>query len=332
MLSPEQNKSGPSHPVGEDTESGSTSGGLGTGLTDRTERMTCSPDRRDVFDRIIGSDERMGKLRQTLTLLHGGGGTGKSRPMRMITLVLRQHGIDTVNTCPTGVGACHLVNGKTFHSAFKTFRKGNLNLGLLRLTLTENVGLIVIDEASMFCAEFLVLLDQRLWAIYNCDQVFGGRSLLLVGDFLQLEVTGGTPLCKGLYMTTTSDALLSARILFRLFSIYFLETQHRAAACAAQRSNISACRALPSFYPSGQRWTEEDAALFRPMPDAVVAALTNELTARDVENDQDWMDSLTILVTSSADKAILTSCTVQLFAKKQTNAFSLEKAAPAGFT
>lgn len=73
--------------------------------------------------------------------------------MGLITKVLKRHRIDAVNMCPTGIGACHLVNGKTFHSAFKMFRKINISpndLELLRLTFTDKVSVIVVDEVSMF--------------------------------------------------------------------------------------------------------------------------------------------------------------------------------------
>lgn len=147
------------------------------------ERHRCSADQRKVFDRIIGSIEPNGRLRQTLTTLHGGGGTGKSALIRAIVNVLQRHQIDTVSTCPTGIGASHLKNGRTFHSAFKTFRKGDLSendLALLRLTFTSRVQLIVVDEMSMLSAEFMNLLDTRLRQIYRNNLRFGGRSVLLV--------------------------------------------------------------------------------------------------------------------------------------------------------
>ncbi|KAI9993974.1 hypothetical protein PInf_016503 [Phytophthora infestans] len=114
--------------------------------------------------------------------------------MRKIIKVLRENGSSSVNTCPTGIGACHLVNVKTFHSAFKVFRREGVSrndLELLRLTFTDRVGVVVVDEVSMFSAEFLVLLDHRLRTVYKNNIVFGGRSIILVGDFLQLDVIAG---------------------------------------------------------------------------------------------------------------------------------------------
>jgi hypothetical protein len=49
--------------------------------------------------------------------------------------------------------------------------------------------MVLVDEVSMLNAQFLVLLDIRLRSIYNSDQIFGGISTLLIGDFIQLPVT-----------------------------------------------------------------------------------------------------------------------------------------------
>ncbi len=54
--------------------------------------------------------------------------------------------------------------------------------------------MIVVDEVSMLSAQFLVLLDTRLGSMYKSDQTFGGISILLIGDFIQLLVTTGRDL------------------------------------------------------------------------------------------------------------------------------------------
>ncbi|EEY61259.1 uncharacterized protein PITG_01520 [Phytophthora infestans T30-4] len=184
------------------------------------------------------------------------------------------------------------------------------DLELLRLTFTDRVGVVVVDEVSMFSAEFLVLLDHRLRTVYKNNIVFGGRSIIL------LDVIAGVPLCKVLYMNTRSDVLLSARALFRQFKVFFLHTQHRAATCQLQLANLAACRALPRFIPSGQRWTESESAEFRPMTADVVKSLTPKLTMEDVLNGPAWLDETTVIVTSNVDKAILTAPAAALFADR----------------
>jgi hypothetical protein len=54
--------------------------------------------------------------------------------------------------------------------------------------------MVMVDKVSMLSTQFLVLLDTRLQSIYNSDQTFGGISILLIGDFIQLPVTTGCDL------------------------------------------------------------------------------------------------------------------------------------------
>ena len=55
-----------------------------------------------------------------LVLLHAGGGTGKTFVTGKIFEELFMRGEICHCTCPTGVGASHLQQGRTFHSVFKT--------------------------------------------------------------------------------------------------------------------------------------------------------------------------------------------------------------------
>jgi hypothetical protein len=54
--------------------------------------------------------------------------------------------------------------------------------------------MVMVDEVSMLSAQFLVLLDTGLQSMYNSDQTFGGISILLIVDFIQLPVRTGRDL------------------------------------------------------------------------------------------------------------------------------------------
>ena len=108
-----------------------------------------------------------------------------------------------ISTCPTGAGAVHMRNGRTFASALRTHIKDDLGpqqVAEMRLIFDKNVAVIVVDEVSMFSGENLSLLDRRLRQLYSPSKVFGGMSVLLVGDFLQLRVIGGVDLYKVMYV------------------------------------------------------------------------------------------------------------------------------------
>jgi hypothetical protein len=100
--------------------------------------------------------------------------------------------------CPTGVGASHLPQGQTFHSIFMTWTP-NLSAGTAIDEIFKSLGgnqlkMVMADEVSMLSAQFLILLDTRLRSMYTSDQTFGGISILLIGDFIQLLVIIGCDL------------------------------------------------------------------------------------------------------------------------------------------
>ena len=56
----------------------------------------------------------------------------------------------------------------------------------------QDLELIVIDEISMVSSDMLYKLNERLRQIfYPCEDVFGGKSIMLVGDLLQLKPVRG---------------------------------------------------------------------------------------------------------------------------------------------
>ncbi len=103
---------------------------------------------------------------QKLVFLHTGEGTGKTFvTCNIFEELARQHEICRC-TCPTGVGALHLPQGQTFHSVFKTWTP-SLSAGTAIDEIFKSLGgnqlkMVVVNEVSMLCAQFLVLLDTRL--------------------------------------------------------------------------------------------------------------------------------------------------------------------------
>jgi hypothetical protein len=119
-----------------------------------------------------------------------------------------------------------------------------------------------------------------------------------------------------LYVDSDSTVHISARVLFGKFRVFFLTQQHRAADCSVQQANLEACRQLPPFYPCGSKYTSQEERLFRPITNVLLQSITRELTSTDFVNDPAWYDEMTILVTGNVDKAVLTSCTSRLFARR----------------
>ena len=151
-------------------------------------------------------------IRPYRIFLSGPGGVGKSHVIRIIqsdTLkILRLSGalepddIVVLLTAPTGVAAFN-IGGMTLHSAFllgcskfSTFQPlGADRLNTLRSRLSH-LALLIIDEISMVGSTMLLEIHKRLQQIkgVGSDVLFGGISILAVGDLYQLPPVGQSPL------------------------------------------------------------------------------------------------------------------------------------------
>ena len=141
--------------------------------------------------------------------LSGPGGVGKSHVIKLIhsdTLKLLKlsdtFDVVVLLTAPTGVAALN-INGMTLHSALLLGRSkysGFQPLSHDRLntlqTKLSRLMLLIIDEVSMVGCNMLREIHKRLKQIKGVsdDAVFGGVSILPVGDLYQLPPVGQAPL------------------------------------------------------------------------------------------------------------------------------------------
>ena len=101
----------------------------------------------------------------SFTFIHALGGAGKSFTMRRIVHEMENRGKKTVSMCPTGVGAGELTRGRTLYTGLMIWLPKELSMddiSKLKITFDETVGLIIVDEVSMFSAQHFNLLDHRL--------------------------------------------------------------------------------------------------------------------------------------------------------------------------
>src|SRR3954453_2825554 len=95
---------------------------------------------------------------------------------------------------PTGVAAFN-INGTTIHSKLSIpIKNKDLDLKDEQLKQLQNrledVQYVIIDEKSMVRCRMLALIDMRLrqaFLNYN-NEAFGGRSVIMIGDFDQLSL------------------------------------------------------------------------------------------------------------------------------------------------
>ena len=166
------------------------------------------------------------KVNPPMLVVQGGAGAGKSLLIKSMgqwfEKELQQSGDDpnkpyVLITAFTGTAAAN-VDGMTLHSAFN-FNFGNEFLSLgdkirdAKREQLKNLRIVIIDEFSMLKADMFYQLDLRLRELkQNTEEVFGGCSLILLGDILQLRPVMGRyifeqPLCVDYHLPHLIDPL-----------------------------------------------------------------------------------------------------------------------------
>jgi hypothetical protein len=91
--------------------------------------------------------------------------------------------------------AAHNVGGMTAHNAFSLImaESGELShkispeaLNTLRVKLAK-LKLVIVDEISMMGSKTFEKIDARLRQVFQTNRSFGGRSVIVLGDFQQLR-------------------------------------------------------------------------------------------------------------------------------------------------
>ncbi|CAG8821888.1 19167_t:CDS:1, partial [Cetraspora pellucida] len=148
-------------------------------------------------------------------IIMGTAGTGKSYLIKAIRgLLMQMTGIESMSPvlvlAPTGVAAFN-INGRTIHSALSIAinSTNNLDIDSERLKQLQerlrSVKYLIIDEKSMVGHRLLALIDMRLCQAFpeQTNELFGGRSVIMVGDFGQLPPVLDLPM----YIDVKKDAL-----------------------------------------------------------------------------------------------------------------------------
>ena len=161
-------------------------------------------DQKRVVDKIV--DSVCNNDKAIHLIVSGQGGTGKSRIINILSRVVStrftSHLIPVAVTAPTGLAAFN-ISGTTIHRLLSLpvehgkpadyYRLNHDTLNVLRNTL-HGLKLLVVDESSMLSSLTLMYVHLRLTEIMSSDEIFGGISVVLFGDFLQLPpVKGNQP-------------------------------------------------------------------------------------------------------------------------------------------
>ena len=176
----------------------------------------------------------------TVTIVHGGAGSGKSTVINILKqwcqLILQQSRGDQecpyiIVAAPTGTAAAK-VRGQTMHSAFG-FSFGNEHFSLSdkvrdkKRNLLKYLKIVIIDEISMVKSDQQFQLDKRLREItQKVTKMFGGLKIFYFGDIMQLKP------CMGRYIfdePTNADFKIQFHLEthWKHYEVITLEENHR---------------------------------------------------------------------------------------------------------
>ena len=133
--------------------------------------------------------------KQLFLRMEGEGGTGKSYTIDSWCNLLD---LGTYFVAAFTGKAAHLVQGFTIHQMLNIIPNETKELSNVALRSLQdrfkNIKFIIIDEYSMVGCKLFYLIDKRLRQAKNSDLPFGGLTVLLAGDYLQLVPVGDTAL------------------------------------------------------------------------------------------------------------------------------------------
>jgi ATP-dependent exoDNAse (exonuclease V) alpha subunit len=130
-------------------------------------------------------------------LITGGAGVGKSYNLRKVIEWADDNNKEVARTALTGMASLQFECGETVHRCFgignKTNKEKHLSSIVTSFKFTKETrfelevcDLFIIDEVSMLRADVLELLDAILKYVTRKDEPFGGKQVILSGDFMQL--------------------------------------------------------------------------------------------------------------------------------------------------
>ncbi|THH21646.1 hypothetical protein EUX98_g8307 [Antrodiella citrinella] len=166
--------------------------------------FTLNEEQERAF-RIIANHSVQDSGEQLLMYLGGMAGTGKSQVIKALIALYTERDEEYRFQClaPTGTAAA-LIGGSTYHSilGINQFTVGKSDSSSAKAQIhnrLSHIDYIFIDEVSMIDCKSLNKISAKMCnAMGVYDKPFGGKSVILAGDFAQLApVSKGPALARG---------------------------------------------------------------------------------------------------------------------------------------
>ncbi|XP_065662697.1 uncharacterized protein LOC100205305 [Hydra vulgaris] len=158
-------------------------------------RPLLNDNQRNVADAILAAlneEPNNENKHSRLFFMDGPAGCGKTFTYNYLITETRIRHIRTVTAAWTGIAATLLKNGCTLHGLFKLpvpileNSTCNVTPNSIHGEFLRQVSLFLLDEASMIPKHALSAIDKLLQDICNNNFPFGGKVILMGGDFRQI--------------------------------------------------------------------------------------------------------------------------------------------------
>ena len=150
---------------------------------------TLLPPQRHVFDLVMTAVDGR---RPLAVFVDAAGGTGKTYVFNTLLAAVRSQGMVALAVAFSGIAATLLDGGRTYHSRFKAPLQVDatstcaISAQSPLAELIRRTALIVWDEAPMAHRHHLEAFDRTLRDVTGSEEPFGGKVLVLGGDFRQI--------------------------------------------------------------------------------------------------------------------------------------------------
>ncbi|PIA34480.1 LOW QUALITY PROTEIN: hypothetical protein AQUCO_03700032v1 [Aquilegia coerulea] len=181
-----------------------------------------------AFDQIVHSVEQHESI---LYFVDGPGGTGKTFLYKAILAHVRSKGNIALATATSGLAATMMPGGRTAHSRFKipvpTLSTSTCKIGKRSnlAQLLRETSVILWDEATMSHRFAFECLDRSLQDVTDVHLPFGGKVIVLGGDFRQV-----LPIVRHGTVAQTINACITRSSLWKAVHILRLSENMRARA------------------------------------------------------------------------------------------------------
>ncbi|XP_028753423.1 uncharacterized protein LOC114713014, partial [Neltuma alba] len=152
-------------------------------------RASLTDEQLNIFNEILNAID---SSNENFFFVYGFGGTGKTFLWNALTATIRGRGEIVINVASSGIAATLLPSGRTAHSRFAIpiditeESMCNISHNSPMSNLIRNTKLFIWDEAPMVRRYCIEAVDRTFKDIMKCDHPFGGKCVVMGGDFRQI--------------------------------------------------------------------------------------------------------------------------------------------------